>query len=94
MIIDNTKDFINGTIDHILPELKSIIKFLDIIYTDGVNEHGLSIGFLDMDTVRYQVTDINDDFVLMPLFLCNWLLSNYQNIAEIKEKLPNINFYI
>lgn len=86
----NIDELLNATIGELPPALKPFIKYLDILCSDGVNEHGLSVSFLDMDSVTYPIIEINNDFILLPIFLCNWLLSNCKNIGEIKENLPQI----
>lgn len=89
--VENIEEFISGSIGEIPPELNPMLKYLEVICTDGVNEHGLSVGFLDMETVKYPIADEDKDFVLLPLFLCNWLLSNCKDIKDVKVKLSNLN---
>jgi choloylglycine hydrolase len=59
---------------------------------DGINEKGLSIGtFYFPGFASYtQITKENQDKALSPLEFPNWILTQFQNIDEIKTALNNI----
>ncbi|WP_413492389.1 linear amide C-N hydrolase [Morganella psychrotolerans] len=72
-----------------LPSINEIkgVNLRNII-VDGMNEKGLSAGFLYMPGTKYQKpADENSDIRVH--FLCHWVLANYATVDEVKEKLPN-----
>lgn len=58
---------------------------------DGVNEKGLSMGFLWLPTAEYeQVAQEKMAFSLCIEDVGNWILGNFATVAEVKAALPNV----
>ncbi len=62
--------------------------------TDGMNEQGLSVGFLAMYGTELPPRKIGKNNNIPFILLCNWLLSQYANIKEVKEYLINYHVYV
>lgn len=62
------------------------------IVVDGLNEKGLSAGFLYMPGTKYQKPMGNSHDIKMHI-LCHWVLANYASVDEVKQNLPNYHVY-
>lgn len=70
------------------------IDFIKKISTDGMNEKGLSAGFLYMPGTRYSSYDkSNPNNNILFFELCDWVLAHCQDIPDVKEKLPKKNIF-
>lgn len=62
------------------------------IVVDGMNEMGLSAGFLYMPGTKYQ-QPFNKNSDIKIHLLCHWVLANYADVYEVKKKLPDHHVY-
>ena len=64
------------------------------VATDGMNEAGLSAGFLFMKGTQYPSIDTSNITrnIFLP-FLCSWVLAHCGTVEELKRELPKYSVW-
>jgi choloylglycine hydrolase len=68
------------------------ILFNEPAIADGMNEKGLSVGtFYFPGFAKYaDITPDNQSQALSPTEFPNWIITQFENVEEVKETLPNV----
>lgn len=80
---DSRYGYVGASVADLIPGISQHITM------DGMNEVGLSAGFIYLRGTKYQKADLTNlsKNILVP-FLCDWILAKCATVEDVKNKLP------